>query len=142
MFRASKSEIAAHSRHPVAQNPFEVPQQMRDLAERNIEQARVAYDQFMGAMNQAMGMWAQSIPGNDMTAGFKAMQDRARTFAKRNADAAFALASDLANAKDVQDVISLLSQFAQSQMQAYAMQAQELGRLFAEALQKGAQPRW
>jgi len=47
----------------MAQNPFKVPQQMRDLAERNIEQVRVAYDQFMGAMNQAMGMWAQSIPG-------------------------------------------------------------------------------
>jgi hypothetical protein len=93
----------------MAQNPFKVPQQMRDLAERNIEQVRVAYD-------QAMGMWAQSIPGNDTTADFKAMQDGARTFAVRNADAAFALASDLANAKVVQDVISLESQFALSQM--------------------------
>jgi len=100
----------------MAQNPFKVPQQMRGLAERNIEQVRVAYDQFMGAMNQAMGMWAQSIPGNDTTADFKAMQDGARTFAVRNADAAFALASDLANAKVVQDVISLQSQFALSQM--------------------------
>ena len=50
------------------QNPFEIPQQMRDLAEKNIEQARMAYDQFMGAMNQAMAMWVQSIPGNGMTA--------------------------------------------------------------------------
>ena len=122
----------------MTQNPFEIPQQMRELAEKNIEQARAAYDQFMGAMNQAMGMWAQSIPGDGMTAGFKAVQDRATTFAKQNAEAGFALASDLAKAKDVQEVISLQSKFAQSQMQAYAMQAQELGRLIAEAMQKGA----
>ena len=51
------------------QNPFEIPQQMRELAEKNIEQARAAYDQFMGAMNQAMGMWAQSIPGDGLTSG-------------------------------------------------------------------------
>ena len=54
-------------------------------------------------------------------------------FAKQNAEAAFALASDLANAKDVQQVISLQSRFAQLQMQSYAMQAQELGRLIVEA---------
>ena len=107
----------------MTQSPFEIPQQMRELAEKNIEQARAAYDQFMGAMNQAMGMWAQSIPGDGLTSGFKAVQDRATTFAKQNAEAGFALASDLAKAKDVQEVISLQSKFAQSQMQAYAMQA-------------------
>ena len=125
----------------MTQNPFEIPQQMRELAEKNIEQARAAYDQFMGAMNQAMGMWAQSIPGNGMTAGFKALQDRATMFAKQNAEAGFELVSDLAKAKDVQEVISLQSRFAQSQMQAYAIQAQELGRLVAEAMQHGTQPR-
>lgn len=85
----------------MTQSPFEIPQQMRELAEKNIEQARAAYDQFMGAMNQAMGMWAQSIPGDGLTSGFKAVQDRATTFAKQNAEAGFALASDLAKAKDV-----------------------------------------
>ena len=125
----------------MTQNPFEIPQQMRDLAERNIEQARMAYDQFMGAMNQAMGMWAQAIPGNGMTAGFKRVQDRATMFAKQNAEAAFALASDLANAKDVQQVLTLQSRFAQSQMQSYAMQAQDLGRLIMEAMQRATEPR-
>ena len=69
----------------MTQNPFEIPQQMRDLAERNIEQARAAYDQFMGAMNQALGMWSQAIPGNSRTASFKAVQDQATAFAKQNA---------------------------------------------------------
>jgi hypothetical protein len=55
-----------------------------------------------------------------MTVGLKAVQDRAVRFAKQNADAGFALASSLANAKDLRDVLQLQSEIAQSQMQTYA----------------------
>jgi hypothetical protein len=72
-----------------------------------------------------------------MTSGFKTVQDRAVRFAKQNADAGFALASSLANAKDIQDVLALQTQYAQSQMHTYAQQAQELGRLMADAVKKG-----
>jgi phasin len=115
--------------------PFEIPQQLRELAERNVEQARAAYGQFMDAMMQATGMWANAIPANAMTSGFKSVQDRAVRFAKQNAEACFALASELANAKDISDVLAIQSRYAQTQMQAYALQAQELGRLMAEATQ-------
>ena len=115
--------------------PFEIPQQLRDLAERNVEQARAAYGQFMDAMMQATGMWANAIPANAMTSGFKTVQDRAVRFAKQNAEACFTLASELANAKDISDVLAIQSRYAQTQMQAYALQAQELGRLMAEATQ-------
>ena len=115
--------------------PFEIPQQLRELAERNVEQARAAYGQFMDAMMQATGMWANAIPANAMTSGFKTVQDRAVRFAKQNAEACFALASEIANAKNVQDVLAIQSRYAQTQMQAYALQAQELGRLMAEATQ-------
>ena len=46
----------------MAENLFEVPQQMRDLAEKNVEQARAAYGQFMDAMTQAIGMWSKAPP--------------------------------------------------------------------------------
>ena len=122
---------------PMANNqPFEIPQQFRDMAEKNVEQASAAYGQFMNAMTQAMSMWWGALPPNEMTSGFKTVQDRAVRFAKQNADAGFALASSLTNAKDVQDVIALQTQFAQSQMQTYAQQAQELGRLMADAVKK------
>lgn len=124
----------------MAQNSVEIPQQMRDLAEKNVEQARAAYGQFMDAMTQAMGMWSKGIPSNEITSGFKVVQDRAIRFAKQNAEAGFALAGDLANAKDIQDVLSMQSRYAQSQMQNYALQAQELGRLMVEAVQS-IQPR-
>jgi phasin len=119
----------------MSQNPFEIPQQMRDLAEKNVDQARAAYGQFMDAVTQAMGFWTKSLPANEASAGVRAVQDRATKFAKQNAEAAFALASDLASAKDIQEVLAHQSRFAQAQMQAYALQAQELGRLVAEAVQ-------
>jgi phasin len=111
---------------------FEIPQQLRELAEKNIEQARTAYGQFMDAMTQAMSAWL-SAPSEAMTSGFNAVQERAIQFAKENADAGFALAGELTKAKDLQDVLRLQSSFAQKQMESYARQAQELGRLMAEA---------
>ena len=126
----------------MAQNTnFEIPQQFRELAERNVEQARTAYAQFMDAMSKAAGMWMTAMPANDMTTGFKAFQERAIRFAKQNAEAGFALASELASARDFQDVIAIQSRYAQTQMQAYALQAQELGRLMAEATQSSMQPK-
>ena len=119
----------------MAQNQsFDIPQQLRDLTEKNVEQASAAYGQFMNAMTQAMAMWWSALPPNEMTSEFKAVQDRAVRFAKQNADAGFTLASSLANAKDIQDVLALQSHYAQSQMHTYALQAQELGRLMTNAM--------
>ena len=119
---------------------FEFPPDLRELAEKNIQQARAAYGQFMDAMAQAMSVWATAMGANQATSGFKSVQDRAIHFAKQNAEACFALASELTNAKDITDVMAIQSRYAQTQLQTYALQAQELGRLMAEAAQS-VQPR-
>jgi hypothetical protein len=119
---------------------FEMPQHLRELAENNVEQARTAYAQFMDAMGQAASLWLGAMPANEITSGFKTVQERGMRFAKQNADGCFVLASELANAKDLQDVLAIQSRYAQTQMQTYALQAQELGRLMADAAQ-GMQPR-
>jgi phasin len=111
---------------------FQIPQELREFAEKNIEQARAAYGQLTEAMTQAVRAW--SAPSTVMASGFKVVQERAIQFAKENADAGFALASELAKAKDLQDILRLQSNFAQTQMQSYARQAQELGGLMAEAM--------
>ena len=119
----------------MAQNqPFELPKQLRELAEKNVEQARAAYAQFMDAMTQAMSAWS-TAPSNLRTSGFRDVQELAIRFAKENAEAGFALAKEFANAKDIQGVITLQSRYAQTQLQSYAHQAQELGRLMAEAVE-------
>jgi hypothetical protein len=104
---------------------FEIPTEMRDFAEKNVEQARVAYGQFMEFMSQAMNAWSSS-GGPEAGNNFKAIQDRAIAFAKENAERSFSLASDLAKAKDMQEVVTLQSRYVQTQMQTFGIQAQQL----------------
>ena len=113
--------------------PFEIPPELRDFAEKNVEQARAAYGQFMDFLTQAMAAWTGS-PGNTEMAGFRAVQEKAVAFAKENAERSFALASDLARAKDVQEVLTLQSRFAQTQMQSFGLQAQQLAWLMTDAM--------
>ena len=120
------------------QQDFQIPQQLRELAEKNVEQARVAYGKFLDGMAEAVRAWS-TVPSVVITSGFKGVQERAIQFAKTNGEAGFALASELAKAKDLQDVLRLQSNFAQVQMQSYARQAQELGRLMAEATRSSKQ---
>jgi hypothetical protein len=68
------------------------------------------------------------------------IQQQIFRFAEQNMDAGFQLASELARARDLKEYLEIQSRHAQKQMQTYAQQAQELGRLMAEAAQK-AQPK-
>jgi hypothetical protein len=121
--------------------PFEIPHQLREMADQNEEHARAAYGQFKDAVTQAMGMWASATPPNAVTSSFKVVQDRAVKFAKQNAEACFNLASELASAKDITDVLGIQTRHAQTQMQAYSLQAQELSRLVMEAAAQSMQPK-
>ncbi len=111
---------------------FEIPQQMRELAEHNIEQARAAYTQFMEAAHKAQTM----MPANPMTSMIKDAQERAMKFTQANLDASFNLASALAKAKDPKEAVEIQTKYAQTQMQTFATQTQELVRLMSEAAQK------
>ena len=111
---------------------FEMPPEMRDLAEKNVEQARMAYGQFMEFMSQAMNAWSST--GAPEAGNFKAIQERAVAFAKENAERSFSLASEIAKAEDAQEVVTLQSRYVQTQMQTFGIQAQQLSWLMADAL--------
>jgi hypothetical protein len=115
-------------------NPFEIPPQIRELTEKNIEQFRQFYDQWMQGVTTAMSMWS-ATPAGQAAPGFDRLRNRAVQFAKDNADAAFRLTQDLAQAKDLQHLMTLQSQYAEAQMRAFTAQTQELGRLLTEAMQ-------
>jgi hypothetical protein len=112
---------------------FEIPQELRHLAEENVERARQLYLQFMDGVAQAMAVWSAPSSGV-ITPGFDEVRERAVKFAKENADAAFTLAKEVAKAKDLQDLLSLQTRYVQSQMRWYADQTQEFGQLMARAL--------
>ena len=94
---------------------FEVPQELRHLAEENVERARQLYLQFMDGVGQAMASWS-SASSDVIAPGFREVQERAVKIANENADAAFKLAKDVAQAKDLHELIDLQTRYVQSQM--------------------------
>ena len=50
----------------MAENPFEIPQQMRNLAEQNIRHAHAAYGQLVDFMTKAIDAWMGAMPANPM----------------------------------------------------------------------------
>ena len=114
-------------------DPFEFSQPLRKLTETNVEQARAAYAQFVDAMTQAMDLWLNAMPQNEMTAGLKVVQGQVIRFGKQNIEAGLNLASDLAKATSLQEVLDLQTTYAQTQLQVFRHQAQELARFMSEA---------
>jgi hypothetical protein len=111
---------------------FNIPTELRDLTEQCIK-AQTSYGQLMHSLIQAINAWS-GVPSDTMAAGFKEVQERAIDFAKENADTSFALASELASAKDLDEVLSIQNRYAQTQIQTYARQVQELGRMTGETM--------
>ena len=87
----------------------------------------------MDFFTQTISAWPKT-PANAMTSGFGAVQQRAIAFATENAENAFAVAREFAAAKDIKDVLALQSRYAQTQLQSFARQAQELGTLITAAM--------
>ena len=120
----------------MADNPFEIPQALRDVTEQNIKQEHTAYERLTDFVTKAVGAWTDALPASPMVAGFKEVQDRAAEIAKKNADSAFALVEKIAKAQNLQEVLTLQTQFAQDRMQAFTTQTQELYKLIGETAQK------
>jgi hypothetical protein len=120
----------------MADHPFEIPQAVRDVSEQSLTQARAAYEQLMDFMTKTMGAWTDTLPSNPMSAVFKDVQGRAMKIAMENTESVFTFADKIAKAQNFQEALTLQTQFAQDQMQAYATQMQELQKLIGETLQK------
>lgn len=120
----------------MSENPFEIPQTVRDMAEQNMKQAQAAYDHLSGFVTEAMSSWIQSIPANPLTASFKDVQERAMDFAKDNAESTFSFAAQICKAQNPQEIMALQTQFAQTRMQAFASHTQELCGMIGDVFQK------
>src|SRR4030095_8586551 len=93
--RAAARIVSINRRMSMPQKEqFQIPQEMRHLAEENVERARQLYLNFMDSVEQAMAVWSAPNSGA-ITPGFSEVRDRAASFAKETANAAFKLAKDV-----------------------------------------------
>lgn len=110
---------------------FEIPDDMRDFAEKSVEQARKAFDGFIGAAQRTMESWEGSTP---MRFGSNDLTRKTLSYAEQNMHAALDHAQRLVRTKDVQEAMKLQADFIQSQFVALQEQAKEMGT----TMQKGA----
>ncbi|MGE0565058.1 MAG: phasin family protein [Pseudolabrys sp.] len=111
----------------VSDKPFyEIPPELQKMAEKNVEQVKQAFDQFVGAARQAVKS-AESQMETAMS-GAKDVRSTALKMAEQNIASSFAFAQQLLTARDPQDVVQMHSEFVKSQMGTLSEQAQELTR--------------
>jgi phasin len=103
---------------------LEIPADMRAMAEKSVEQARIAFNTFMSATQDAVARFE----GHAMAAqaGAKDISGKALHYAEKNVSNTFAFADRLVQAKDVQEIIRLQNEFVQEQMKELADQAKQL----------------
>lgn len=103
---------------------FEIPPEMREFAEKSMDQAKQAFDSFAAATRHAVGTaetQAKTLHSSAREAGQLAM-----SFAERNLSASFDFAHRLLKAKDAKEVTELQVDYIKSQIAALSDQAKVL----------------
>ena len=103
-------------------------QAMREIAAKNIDQARAGYNQLMDSAQKAQEMMTALMPSNPALQGLIQAQERIMNFTRQNFDASFSLADELINAGTFPEMLQIQSRHAQSQLKAYGLQAKELAK--------------
>jgi phasin len=117
------------------QPQFEVPVDMRDFAQKSVDQARKAFEGFISAAQKATD--AMTSAGENMRESAKTVSTQSLGYAEQNVTAAFDFAAKLVQAKDPQEAFALQSEFLKSQLQKMQEQAKEIGT----AIQTAATPK-
>ena len=114
--------------------PYEIPNELRDFAERSVDQARKAFEGFVNVAHKTVG--AVDTATSSTQTSVKTVGSQVLTYAEHNVNAAFDLAHKLVHAKDPQEALAIQSEYLKSQIASLQEQAKTIGGL----IQKAAQP--
>ena len=118
---------------------FEIPNQMRSMAEASFEQARKTFEKFLSGAQTA----ADSLSARTATigAGTKDVNAMAFSYAEKNVQASLDYAKALVHAKDLSEVMRLHREYVQAQMLALTEQASEMSQTMSRAAMGAARPK-
>jgi phasin len=97
---------------------MEVPEAVREMAQRTVGQAEKAFDAFLSAAHQSVAM----IPSPTTE-----MSKKTLALTEQNMKAAFECARKLLKAKDIQEVMQIQSEFFKRQFAAAGEQMKQMG---------------
>jgi phasin len=108
-----------------------IPNELRAVAELRIEQAKGAFADFMRAAQGAVSALEDRFTASQASAN--QIGDKAMSFAERNVSSAFELAQTIVQTKDIQELVRMQTEFAQSQMNVLSEQVKDLGETVSKA---------
>jgi hypothetical protein len=120
-----------------ASNAFmqaEIPPALRELMKVSIDQAKRAFETFVATSEKAWTSIETSSPNG--RGSLFALNAKIVEITRLNAEANFALAAKLADAKDVAQAIELQSQHVKQQMEIFVHQLEEMRDLAAQMIQQ------
>jgi phasin len=118
---------------------FEIPKEMRSMAEVSFDQARKAFEKFLAGAQATAGSIEER--GATVRAGAKDITSKAMSCAEKNVQASLDYAQSLLQAKDLTEVMRLHSEYVQTQMRSLAEQASEMGQIVSQAAMDAAKPK-
>ena len=118
---------------------FEIPKEMRSMAEASFDQARKAFEKFLASAQSTAGTIEER--GETVRAGAKDIGAKAISYAEKNVQASLDYAQSLLHAKDLTEVMKLHSEYVQAQMRSLAEQASEMGQIVSKAAKDAAKPK-
>ena len=118
---------------------FEIPKEMRSMAEASFDQARKAFEKFLASAQETAGSLEER--GATVRAGAKDVGAKAISFAEKNVQASLDYAQSLLHAKDLPEIMRLHGEYVQAQMRALAEQAGEMGQIVSRAAMDAAKPK-
>ena len=118
---------------------FEIPKDMRAMAEASFEQARTTFEKFVASAQAATGTIEERNAA--ARAGAKDISSKAIAYAEKNVQTSLDYAQSLLKAKDLTEVMRLHSEYVQGQMRALAEQASEMGQAVTKAAIDATKPK-
>ena len=115
-----------------------VPEGVRALAEKTVAQARQAYDSSLDAFDASLTTFERSFDAAGQ--GAAAFNRKIVDIARRNVEASFELATSLAGAKNLADMVELQSAFWRKQFGVLTAQAEEVRALSTKVTADTAEP--
>lgn len=118
---------------------FEIPKEMRSMAEASLEQARKTFEKFLANAQAAAGSIEER--GATVRAGAKDINAKAIAYAEKNVQSSLDYAQSLLQAKDLTEVMRLHGEYVQAQMRSLAEQAGEMSQIATRAALEAAKPK-
>ena len=119
--------------------PFDIPAEMRDLADKSVGQARKAFNDFIHATEDVLAKAEGPVktPASESTGD---LGREALAFLEENVAASFDLAQRLVKARTVEEVAALQQEFFQRQAAAATEQGKTLGEMAGLVARDTAKP--